>query len=206
MAIPDAVFLDTNVFDRQHFNFSGLALTAFVEACKRHGIPVLLPDPIERELVRHVRKLATEAVELGVKARRTAPFLYRPGAEERPPKDQAEEALCRADNALSAFLRQLTVNRLGYEGVGLGEVMDWYDSQTPPFGAGGKRKEFPDALALAIVGAHSKNCSLYIAVVSEDKGVQLACERYTKLSHFGEISALTEALINTNSRLKPIKL
>src|SRR5678815_2858107 len=153
--LPDAIFLDTNVFDRHHYDFAGLALTTFAEACQRHNVPLILPDPIERELRRHVRKAATDALDLERKARRTAPFLRALRMRDVLLQDEVDEYTRRATLGLSEYLDRFTVTRVGYDGLNLSVLMDWYDSQSPPFGSAGKRKEFPDAFAIAIVQSYS---------------------------------------------------
>jgi hypothetical protein len=75
MSIPTAVFLDTSVFDGQSFNFSSTAFSTFVPACIVRDVKLLLPDPTEREVTRHMTERSAEAMRLIDKARRTAPFL-----------------------------------------------------------------------------------------------------------------------------------
>ena len=54
------------------------------------------------------------------------------------------------------FLKNFKVKRLGYDGINMNQVMDWHDQQQPPFGAGQKEKEFPDAFALASTLVYAK--------------------------------------------------
>jgi len=205
MAIPDAIFVDTNIFDRQHYNFQGSALTSFAQACQAHGVTLLLPDPVLRELKRHVRDRAVEAHESVNKARRTAPFLQALRQEGKSSREELTHYGSMATAALHAYLRQFKALELGYDGLDLKQLMDWYDAQTAPFGGAGKRKEFPDAFAIAMVETFAKNNVMYVAVVSDDRGVKSACDRYTKLSHFSELTALTELLVNDQEQVAAYK-
>ena len=61
---------------------------------------------------------------------------------------------------------------------------------------GGKRKEFPDAFALAAVDAYEKKSTdTCIAIVSADKDPKRACERYPSLLYFQSLPRLTELLL-----------
>ena len=201
MAIPDAIFVDTNIFDRQHYNFEGSALASFAQVCGQHGVTLLLPDPILRELRRHVRSRAAEAYDFFSKGRRVAPFLQVLRQESRATIEELTRYSNMATTALDAYLRQFKAVVLGYEGLDLQQLMDWYDAQTAPFGNGGKRKEFPDAFAIAMVEAFTRKNGMYVAVVSDDKGVKSACDRYTKLSYFSELTALTELLVDDQEQV-----
>ena len=205
MAIPDAIFVDTNIFDRQHYNFQGSALTSFAQACQAHGLTLLLPDPVLRELKRHVRDRAVEAHESVNKARRAAPFLQTIRQEGKSSREELTHYGTIATAALQAYLQQFKTVELGYDGLDLKQLMDWYDAQTAPFGGAGKRKEFPDAFAIAMVEAFASKNAMYVAVVSDDKGVKAACDRYSKLSHFAELTALTELLVNDQEQVAAYK-
>lgn len=63
MSVPTAVFLDTSVFDGQSYNFSSTAFSTFLPACRSRQLKLLLPDPTEREIKRHMAEKAQEAVQ-----------------------------------------------------------------------------------------------------------------------------------------------
>ena len=77
MLIPTAVFLDTSIFDSQQYNFQSTALATFVPACAKRQLALLLPDPTEREIKRHLRNRVAEVLTAVEGARRKAPFLAR---------------------------------------------------------------------------------------------------------------------------------
>ena len=56
-----------------------------------------------------------------------------------------------------------------------------------------------------MVETFAKNNVMYVAVVSDDRGVKSACDRYTKLSHFSELTALTELLVNDQEQVAAYK-
>ncbi|MBT2304204.1 DUF4935 domain-containing protein [Variovorax paradoxus] len=175
MSAPSAAFLDTSVFDGQQYNFASTALKTFIPAAKKAGLKLLLPDPTEREIRRHIHTRAREALEALDTARRRAPFLQKwssfPKAA-RPSADNWEVTVVATDE-WNAFLREFDVVKLGYEAIALKTVMDWYDRIAAPFGQGKKRKEFPDAFAVAILQAYAEKHGCFIAVVSEDPDFKL---------------------------------
>ena len=94
---------------------------------------------------------------------------------------------------------------LDYAGVDINDVMNWYDSAEAPFAEGKKRKEFPDALAIAALVAHANKAATYIAVVSADKDFNAACDRFTYLMYFPSLPALLELLLSDDKRLNHVR-
>jgi hypothetical protein len=196
-AIPSAVFLDTSVFDGQSYNFSSVAFSTFVPACKDRKLKLLLPDPTEREVKRHLNDLSADAVALIEKARRTVPFLAK--WKGFPPRDIPRHDLYVVGlGEWQSFLKQFDVVRLNYDGITIGKVMNWCDAAEPPFDKGKKRKEFPDAFAIAILSAYAEQHSCYVAVVSQDLDFKKACDRFPSLMYFQSLPVLTELLLSAD--------
>ena len=144
MSIPTAVFLDTSVLDSQQYNFQSTALSTFVPACAKRGVKLLLPDPTEREIKRHLRERATETMNTVEAARRKAPFLAKFRGLERQfdsPEIEVFQAQGIAIEAWHSFLKQFSVVRIGYGSLDMTKVMKSYDAAEAPFNAGKKRKE-----------------------------------------------------------------
>ena len=75
--VPDAIFLDTSVFDGQQYNFQSAAFASFVEACQRLKIKTLMPDPVEREIRRHLTTRARSVPDALDQIRRDHPYLTK---------------------------------------------------------------------------------------------------------------------------------
>jgi hypothetical protein len=205
MSIPTAVFLDTSVFDGQSYNFSSTAFSTFVPACKHRNLRLLLPDPTEREIKRHMTERSKEAIGLIEQAHRTAPFLAK--WKGFPPRDSKPSGAIQTTLAeWLSFLKQFDVVRLNYDGIDVGTVMSWYHAMDPPFDKGKKRKEFPDAFAVAILSKYAEQNSCYIAVVSHDPDFKKACDRFPSLMYFQSVPVLTELLLAAeDSRIAAIR-
>lgn len=205
---PSAVFLDTSIFAGQSYNFSSTALASFVPVGSARKIPLLLPDATEREVKRHIRTRAGESLLALQEARRKAPFLAKwrhfpkASVDSRNTWEMTQVAL----DEWKAFLTQFDVVRLGYDGIKVENVMDWYDSCLAPFGEGKKRKEFPDAFALAALDVYSRKVSdCCIAVVSADADFKIACTRYPSLMYFPSLPRLTELLLRDDADIEAIR-
>lgn len=94
-------------------------------------------------------------------------------------------------------MNQFDVIRLGYESLNVKQVMDWYDQNSPPFGPG-KRKEFPDAISIAILADYAEKNGCFVAVVAGDTDFEAACKRYSSLLYFKSLPSLTELLISSD--------
>jgi len=213
--LPTAVFLDTSVFAGQQYDFESTALASFVPVAKKQGLKFLLPDPTRREIVRQIHDRSREALDALAKARRQAPFLKK--WKHFPPVTKPSSTLSDLDAvewevgriALAewrAFLEQLDVAKLAYDGVNLQEIMLWYMSGTAPFGEGSKRKEFPDAFVVAMLDAYARKNECVIAVVSADKDFRLACERYPSFLYFDTLPRLTERLLADPETIERLRL
>lgn len=210
MSYPKHVFLDTEVFTAQQYNFESHQLTAFVEAAKKRDVSLITTAPTIAEVQRHIKDRAEEAlrqVELGYKeAMKGAPFLKKWERLAEPPGQKAKSAAARVGlQSLTRFLGKFPNIHLGYEGVDLAQVMLWYDQALPPFALGKKRKEFPDAFAIAIVSEFATREGHPIAVVSGDQDMGSACEHKPLLLHFSSLGQLTEAMLDEEGGLAPIK-
>ena len=207
MSTTNAIFIDTSIFDEQNYNFSSASMSAFLEVVKDQNMILLLPDPTRREIERHIEERSEEVIKVLENAKRRSPFLMK--WEKWPFKSRDDSVVFQlrkiANDELNEFLTHFKVENLGYDGVSLHEVMNWYDGKWAPFGIGKKRKEFPDALALAALISYARNNKISIAVVSNDKGFEEACCRYTELLYFSSLSALTESMLLVDKRVEEVK-
>lgn len=207
MSLPKAIFIDTSIFDEQCYNFSSSSMSAFLDAARKRKLLLLMPDPTEREIRRHIAERSDSALKALEDAKRRAPFLAK--WKEWPVKKGdfyiKWELNKIAHSELKAFLDCFDVRKLDYQGINLKEIMNWYDQGRAPFGSGKKRKEFPDALALACIlkFADSEHCQ--VAIVSKDVDHKNACTHYTQLLFFPSLAALTESLLSEETRLESLK-
>lgn len=207
MAVPISVFIDTCIFEAAKYDYASSAFSSFCSAVEGASVRLLLPDPIEREVMRHLAELAREATERLKKIRREAPFVdgwekWQIGDVTWATSSQLADV---ARREWSGFVDQFNPLRLGYDGLPMPQIMDWYDRVQPPFGKGKKRKEFPDAFALSMLVRHAEDAHSSVAVVSRDLDWQKACERYTSLMHFESLEKYTEAFLSSDNRMAAVR-
>ena len=114
--VPVAVFLDTSVFVSQHYNFASAAFGGFLPLFKRHGMKLLMPDPTEKEVRRHLVQRVNDALVALKSIRKRAPFLtkWRHFPKEQPAEwEPVHEAL----KEWQTFLTNLGAVPLDYVGV-----------------------------------------------------------------------------------------
>jgi len=207
MSFPTAVFLDTSVFAGQQYNFSSTALASFVPAANKKGLKFLLPDPTAREVQRQIKERSDEALKVIEEARRKAPFLSKWRYWPQKPDLLSPEWEVRkiAREEWETFLGQLDVVKLGYDGIRIETVMNWYDSVRAPFREGKKRKEFPDAFVIASLSTYAAKTGTYVAVVSEDQDFKAACEHFGSLLYFPSLPRLTELLLLDDAKIAGLR-
>ncbi len=206
MSFPTSVFPDTSVFAGQQYNFASAALASFVPVARKHSLAFLLPDPTEREIRRQIEERSQDALNALGEARRRAPFLVK--WEHFPQKTSTVtnwKVRQVAFQEWKAFLGQFNVQKLNYADIDVAEVMRWYDKVIPPFREGKKRKEFPDAFAVAILAAYASKTESTIAIVSEDGDFKLACDRYPSLLYFKSLPVLTELLLAPPEEIETLR-
>ena len=77
MSVPTTIFLDTSILDEQNYNFASAEMLAFIEVVKGKKLTLLLPDPTEREINRHIKERSDAVVNALGNAKRIAPFLAK---------------------------------------------------------------------------------------------------------------------------------
>ena len=205
MAVPKTVFIDTCVFKAAQFEFTSRQFTALLAAAPAIKLKLLLPEPTEREISRHMKLAAQDAIA-AIKAARKEHGVLRK-APHFPLDLAADAALLRLlqsqlQTAWTTFQGQFDLKKLDYTGIDLREIMRWYEDQTPPFGTGDKRKEFPDAISFAAIRDHAERTGELVAVVSHDKDFEKACEDAPGLFYFPEPFHFTNLLLTEKSRFK----
>lgn len=198
MPAPQAIFLDTGILDREHYDFSSSRIQALLTASRGQNLALILPHPTSLEITRHIGERARLAIASLMRARETHAFLRGVTGipQNRAERDQQIQNL--RTTVLSnwdAFKAKFSLQELDYAGINIAEVMNWYDQVKPPFGLGDKAKEFPDAFSLAALHAYTAATGKIIAVVSTDNDFKKACDTAPNLKFFPTLDALTSELI-----------
>ena len=201
---PTTIFIDTNIFDKSSYNFSSKEILAFLDVIKKQKLKLLLPDPTKREIMKHIKDSSHLAMKSLKDAQRRTPFLAK--LENWPLKNSHDswvqiEINKIANEEFKNFLLPFDVKNLDYKNIDLNKIMNWYERIEAPFGEGKKRKEFPDAFALAILLEYAKKTGNDIAVISADNDFEKACNNYPSLLYYQSLASYTETLLSGDTRI-----
>ncbi len=204
MAVPNIVFIDTCIFDGVAYNFDSEKMKAFLNAAEKAKLTLLLPITTQHEVLRHLDEKQEEVIKALEDVRHKVPFITKwkdwPTKKENDIKNELRVITSKEWNN---FLARLTVIKIDYSDLKIEQVMSWYSEKLPPFENG--RKEFPDAISIALVLEHARKNDCNIAIISTDGGVQEACQRFPELLRFPNLPAYTEALLASDSRVDLVR-
>jgi hypothetical protein len=206
MSTPTILFLDTTAFDQNQYNFGSTEFEALLSAAKERRLTLLLPDPTERELNRHIEEKA-RAIEGPLnKARKEAPFVakLRGWPDTAKMEEVVQSLIAQTKRELKDFLDQLAVERLDYQDISLNQIMSWYDKKSPPFSEK-KPKEFPDAFAIASVFEYAEKTKKNVAVISADQDMAKACGHQIEVVHYPSITSYLDASLAAYATIENLK-
>ncbi len=184
--IPTSLFIDTEVFKRNGFHLDTNAFKALRETFAKGALRLLVPEMMERELLRHYSKLAEECANKHESIQHQYP-LNEIGLVETTKRT---DVLNSCYNDLKAkwedFKSHFTVEMLPLVGD-LENVVDWYFKVDAPFEPGKKQKEFPDAFIISTLDGYYKEHKANIALVSCDGGFREAAKARSFIQYYSEL-------------------
>ncbi|TAT88237.1 hypothetical protein ELI54_08465 [Rhizobium ruizarguesonis] len=177
----NALSVDTNIFDEKGLQLNSSALLAVSKLAVLH-FDFLLSGTVAREIKRHLEQSATEAIRSARKAIGVALTAYETAS---PTRDQILDQISGGQTPTQAsetqFADYLAATNCQVlndaEHVDTSKIFDAYFAVEPPFGAGAKKSEFPDALALFALEDVAAKRGKDIIIVSKDKDWKAYCEK-----------------------------
>jgi predicted nucleic acid-binding protein len=205
MAVPDHIFIDTCIFEQAGFNFNSAKLKPFRDALESLNLTFVDPDPIFRERIRHLRNRVDEAMRSLEKIEKSLPIITT--LDKWPKASYVRDWQMRrvVNKSLAGFLKPMKHVKLGYDGIDIHKVMTWYEQNKAPFGQGKKKKEFPDAFAVAILDHYAQSNKCEIAIVSTDKDFERVCAERTDLLYFPSLAAYLQVRQGESERVKLVQ-
>ena len=174
MDFPIDVFVDTEVYENQCFDFSKKGRLELLKKYVKKGvIKLLTSDIVVHEAKKHIKSNVEKIVEdinKKYKGRELAIFRdgkFKDSFDELNSQDLVEYALSQFD----AYLSDTDAFVLDLNTVEITSVMDDYFSGRKPFGSGKKKNEFPDAFNISMLKKY-KNENNQIYVLSGDNDFQ----------------------------------
>jgi len=138
MTFPSTLFIDTCIFEEHNFNFDSKGIVALLNAIRNLKLTLLLPDPTQREIRKHLEVRSREASAFLQKAQKAAPFLA--SLDEWNAKFAEEHfrhiLWGRGFQQFEGSYKNFSLQQLNYNGVQIETVMNWYTFEIPPFESG----------------------------------------------------------------------
>jgi len=194
------VFIDTSIFVSKNYSFGSSIFQAIISLSKRKQIFLKLPDITVREIQANIEKEVKSLEKKIEKFRKDLRVLRN--VEECPlsaifnPFD-LDQIKTEILSQLDSFIIETDAEILPSLKVDPSVIFDKYFNKKPPFGAGKKKAEFPDAFVLSAIEKWCANnkCSVY--VISNDEDMRFSCDESNCLLHIQKIEHFLE-LINKN--------
>jgi len=193
------VFIDTEVFRRACFNYESAVFLALRDLGRRGRVRILLTDITLKEIKALVHSLVAKAEPpkaepiLKNSSRPEVKALFEPYAAEAIEQEFIAQ--------LEAFLKDGQVTVLSVQDRCLKPVLELYFRGQPPFGAGKKKSEFPDALVIETLVEWTNETGLDLAVVSGDSDFASGCADRELLHHFETLLKYLDAVASEDEVL-----
>lgn len=207
MSAPKAIFIDTSIYEAIKFDFESPTMSALISEIKEQEITLLCPAPINDEIVRHIREHSVSAINSLKSIGKEKAFLRRLKnwpLNEKFHNELKEELEQATNTSYQEFRQYFKVVDLGYEGVSVETIMQWYDQKSPPFSEG-KKSEFPDAFAVEILKLYAREKQSSIAVISKDADFKAVCDTSPELRYYTTLSEYIQSVLEEEAEDRKIE-
>lgn len=189
------VFIDTQSFVKAGLDFRAKAIHAFCDAAGNGKLRHLMTSISHQEVKDKIEDSIKEGLGRVQDFRRKAKILE----SSKDPTISGFFAIFdpidvqrHAAEVFEAFISESKAEILDLSKVDSNEVFRNYFSQQPPFQAGKKKNEFPDAFSMMALAAEIGEERCY--VVSEDTDLISFCEKNDRFLHVSELAKLLDIL------------
>jgi hypothetical protein len=189
--VPIALYIDTEVFKRNGLRLDAREFELLKGTFVKGGIRLLLPEIMERELLRHYERQAQRCGQQWRALQNEHPLQSLKSWTPRSQEEVAAECLTEFNAQWEQFKQHFTVEALPVLSS-LEKVIDMYFAVKAPFSSA-KPKEFPDAFVLSALDGYHKDHKVNIAIVSSDGDFRKACELLPYIWHFTSLEDYVNA-------------
>ncbi|MGZ4972905.1 MAG: PIN domain-containing protein [Limisphaerales bacterium] len=180
----DRVFIDTQVFRKSRFGVADPKFTRFRELCADGELVLVTTSITRREIEAQIDEVVPEIISAFTKASHFAACLGQPVLTilGMPASDLTEPVVAAAlKKSVDGFFQGCATVQLEFPKDKLSDVLDSYFERRPPFGAGKKKAEFPDAFVLETLKARPGSKGEVTYVITEDPDFVEACKHCAQL-------------------------
>lgn len=201
-SVPDLrtkyVFIDTQSYRKQQFNWNGATFSRLVEHAKQGHVQILITDITKGEVRERLKEMLEEATTA---AHKFGSILDQVSGHAVTGKFlDAPAALEAISAAFDAYLTESKTSVIPID-ADLNAVFGDYFGRRPPFSTK-KKSEFPDAIVVASLKAWCARKKETVYVVSEDPDLVSCCMPEGPLFHSPSIGDIvSRATVSRETRL-----
>ena len=194
------VFLDTEVFIKNNFNFSFSHLYKIINLANEEKLSLIITDVTISEIENHIK----EEVE---QSNHAVKNLHKKGKILRNCNDPSFKNIFEFDhqiiqlhllNQLREFLRNSKAIIINTDDVSVKEIFRKYFTFTPPFSKGKKKYEFPDAFAFGALEKWCAEKNEELVIVSGDPDWEDASKLNKSFTYFDKIQEVLDLIYKEN--------
>lgn len=198
-------FIDTQIFVAERFEWNRSVFKSLKRYEEKGIIRLVSTEILEQELIRQLLDRRNQLLQYVSKVQQNIGIVRSLLSNAQNELLNLDEKIPNADEfkkGLQQFFIKLNFERIEFPSDIGEELFDLYFSGKPPFGAKGKKSEFPDAANLILLQAYQVQTNCPIHVVSGDSDWERTCEKYEDfihvplLSNFIELAAEIEAKLD----------
>lgn len=201
------VFLDTQCYVRSNFNLSTPAFTAFRKACEIEELIFLSTSVVENEVLNRLSQSIKDSLSSLQTFRKKASILSTINNKNLSSlfnEINENDINSEAENVLHSFNASCKYEYIEADLVSTEELLSLYFEKKPPFGAGKKKVEFPDAISMLSIESHlSSDEKSYI--ISGDKDLRDYCEHKPQLIYIESLDKLID-IYNQHNNVRTDKV
>ncbi|PPA28529.1 hypothetical protein C3737_17955 [Aeromonas jandaei] len=202
------VFIDTQYFVKNNFNFASSSLATFKEICQRDELCYLLTSVVKKEVERRIETSIKEALSSLQSFRKKGNVLSTidDSVLSQLFIDVREEDVQRkAKQAFHKYNSECKCEDIDANYINVEKLLQLYFDKKPPFSDGKKKFEFPDAISLLSLEEYLReNEKLY--VVSDDSDLKSYCNNHRQFISIDSLEKLLDIYNQyTNVRTDKIK-
>lgn len=189
------VLIDTEVFRSHGFDFARPEFIRLQQLVDDEKLRVLTTRVIDGEVR---RQMTQESVDAQQAIRRVLKDHSVLRHSDKVPfhslvaKDAITDLTAIRLKHWTDWLKACKVEVISANDIDVDPIIDAYFQTEPPFGSGGKKAEFPDAITLAAAVRWATDKGEDLFVISNDGDFEKFCERAAHLYHFGSLAKFLE--------------
>ena len=197
----DAITIDTQTVEHHGFHFDG-GMLAQLKQFKDGPLKVIVSDIVTSEILDHLTEKTRQAQDSFETARRKAGSFGLLNSKAGTLRDRELDPKAIAKSRLEDFLHSIGAARVSVDSVSTTEVVRRFFASAPPFSAGKKKNEFPDAIALLSLETWAKDRESKLLAVSGDADWAAFAD---KSEYIDVVARLDEALAMLQEHAKEAK-